>query len=263
MKKKYLGLICLLYALIIIFVNHYNILRNFLAPQMQIYLKCSIPIFILMAIVIFYSDNFHYHFKVTDLVLILPLIMLIMAGDGRLTTSFASNRTNIQNNSKKIKTTEKVEPLIINEEDLDFTNVYFDVIDDIYLDLGNYLTYNSKADKFIGKTIRVRGFTIGDNSYLPSGYYGIGKYGVSCCVADAGFMGYIMKANNHKIKPNTWYEIEGYIDKTKDLSGNYIFPITVVNIKEIDGKDEEEYVYACYNYGDGSCSKLKEYNLEY
>ena len=89
MKKKYLGLICLLYALIILFVNHYNILRNFLAPQMQIYLKCSVPIFILMAIVIFYSDNFHYHFKFTDLVLILPLIMHIMAGDCRLTTSFA------------------------------------------------------------------------------------------------------------------------------------------------------------------------------
>ena len=70
MKKKYLGLICLLYAGIILFVNHYNILRNFLAPSMQIYLKCSVPLFIIIALVIFYSDNIHYHFKISDLVLI-------------------------------------------------------------------------------------------------------------------------------------------------------------------------------------------------
>ena len=265
MKKKYLGLICLLYAGIILFVNHYNILRNFLAPQMQIYLKCSVPVLVLMALIIFYSDKFHYHFKVTDLVLILPLVMLIMAGDGRLTTSFASNRTSsikVEKKTTKKDTNNKKDPKI-DESKLDFENVDFDVEDETYLDLGNYLTYNNKAEAYIGKTIRVRGFTIGDNSYLPDGLVGFGKYGVSCCVADAGFMGFVLNPNGHKIKGSTWYEVEGYLERHSDLSGHDMFPITVVNIKEIDGKNEEEYVYPCYNYGDGSCSKMKQYNLKY
>ena len=46
---------------------------------------------------------------------------------------------------------------------------------------------------------------------------------------------------SHKIKKSTWYEVEGYIERNKDLSGHDIFPITVVNIKEIDGSNEEEY----------------------
>lgn len=266
MKKKYLGLICLLYAGIILFVNHYNILRNFLAPTMQIYLKCSVPVLLIIALVIFYSDKFHYKFKITDLILILPVVMLIFAGDGRLSTNLAANRSsNIKVEKKTTKTTTstKKEDKKINEEELDFTNVDFDVVDEDYLDLANYLTYNSKAEAYIGKTIRVRGFTIGDNSYLPNGLYGLGKYGVSCCVADAGFMGFIINANGHKIKGSTWYEVEGYIERAKDLSGHDIFPITVVNIKEIDEKDEDEYVYPCYQYGDGSCEKLKKYDLKY
>ncbi len=265
MKKKYLGLICLLYAGIILFVNHYNILRNFLAPSMQIYLKCSVPILILIALIIFYSDNIHYHFKISDLVLILPLIMLLFAGDGRLSMNLASNRSSnikIEKKTAKSTNTKKDDPKI-NVDELDFENPYFDVDDEVYLDLANYLTYNSKAENYIGKTIRVRGFTINENDYLPSGLYGFGKYGVSCCVADAGFMGFILKPNNHRIKKSTWYEVEGYIERYKDLSGHDIFPITVVNIKEIDGKDEEEYIYPCYNYGDGSCSKMKKYDLKY
>ena len=266
MRKKYLGLICLLYSIIILFVNHYNILRNFLAPQMQIYLKLSVPLLIVMAIVIFYSESFHYKFKIIDLVLVVPLVMLIFAGDGRLSTAFANNRTsniNVEKKSSKSTTTTKKEDKKTNVDELDFTNVDFDVVDEDYLDLANYLTYNSKAENYIGKTIRVRGFTINNSDYLPDGLYGLGKYGVSCCVADAGYMGFIIKPNGHRIKGSTWYEVEGYLERAKDLSGHDIFPITIVNIKEIDGKDEEEYVYPCYQYGDGSCDRLKKYDLKY
>ena len=145
MKKKFLGIICLLYSLIILFVNHYNILRNFLAPSMQIYLKASVPIFIVMAIVIFYSDKFNYKFKLLDLVLLFPLVMLIFAGDGRISTSMASNRSsNIKKVSKTTKkSTKKVEDKKINVDELDFEHPYFDVVDEEYLDLANYLTFNS------------------------------------------------------------------------------------------------------------------------
>lgn len=268
MRKKFLGIICLLYALIIIFVNRYNILRNFLAPNMQIYLKAAVIPLIILGLVILFSEKINFKFKLTDLVLILPLIMLIYAGDGRLTTSFASNRSSNIKIEKKVVEKEKEEEILEKKEEdnseVDFSNVYFDIKDDIYLDLANYLTYSSKAsNKFVGKTIRVRGFTIDDNSYLPKGYYGLGKYGVSCCAADAGFMGFIIKSETEKIKKDTWYEVEGVLEEGKDLAGYNILVIKVVNIKEIDGKTEEQYIYPCYGYGDGSCSKIKEYNLEY
>lgn len=263
MRKKYLGLICLLYAGIILFVNHYNILRNFLAPNMHIYLKCSVPVFLLMALIIFYSDKFHYKFKVLDLVLLLPLILLIFAGDGRLSTSLAANKTNIikTNKTTKVNQSTKKDPKI-DVSKLDFENPDFIVEDENYVSLSTFLPYNSKSEENIGKTIRVRGFTVGDYSYLPSGLYGLGKYGVTCCIADSGYTSFVLKAKGHKIKKNTWYEVEGYFERNKDLSGHDIFPITVVNIKEIDGKDEEEYVYPCYQYED-NCEKVKKYNIDY
>lgn len=262
MRKKYLGIICLLYAGIILFVNHYNILRNFLAPQMQIYLKCSVPIFIIIALVIFYSDKFHYHFKASDLLLLLPLLMIIMAGDGRLSLSAASNRSSNIKQGKVVKKEVKHNDPKIDVSKLDFDNPDFIVEDENYLDLANYLPFNQKAEAYIGKTIRLRGFTINDNSDLPSGLYGLGKYGVSCCIADAGFMGFILNPNGHRIKNSTWYEVEGYFERNTDLGGHDIFPITVVNIKEIDGKDESEYVYPCSQY-EGNCEKTRKYNLKY
>ena len=81
-------------------------------------------------------------------------------------------------------------------------------MNDVYADVSGYLSSSPKAGKFIGKTIRVRGFTINDNSYLPEGLYGLGKYGVSCCVADAGFMGFIINPDGHKIKKSTLKKLE-------------------------------------------------------
>ena len=230
---------------------------------MHIYLLGSVPIFILIGVVIFYSDKFHYHFKVLDLVLILPLIMLIFAGDGRLSTSLALNKTNINKNIKtsKVNKSTKKDPKI-DVSKLDFENPDFIVEDENYVALSTYLPYNSKSEENIGKTIRVRGFTVGDSSYLPSGLYGLGKYGVTCCIADSGYTSFVLNANGHKIRNNTWYEVEGYFERNKDLAGHDIFPITVVNIKEIDGKDEEEYVYPCYQY-EGDCEKVKKYDLKY
>lgn len=268
MRKKYLGLICLVYAGIILFVNHYNILRNFLAPNMQVYLKASIVPLIIIGLVILFSDHFHYKFKVIDIFLLLPVVMLIAAGDGRLTTDFASNRSmNIVNNKKNVKKENKEEPKEekkeIDVEKVDLTQIDIDVKDESYLDLANYLTYNPKALQNEGKTIRVRGFTIDNTSALPDGYFGLGKYGVSCCTADAGFTGFVVSKSGHTIKANTWYEIEGVFEKTQDLAGYDILSIKLINIKEIDGSKEEQYVYPCYSYDDGQCTEVKKFNLQY
>ena len=275
MRKKFLGFICFLYTSIIIYVLLSDSIKNYLAPQMQIYLKLSIlPLFI-MGVVLYSIKKDKDEFKVSDLILILPIILLFMSGDGRLTMTLANNRMNNYNDRKN---TTVVEEKVINEVPLeevtedeidtidnnsnyDFSNTYFDVSDSTYDGLANYITYVAKSDTYEGKTIRVKGFTITEEDYIPNGYFAIGKYSVSCCAADATFVGFIAK--NKKIKNNTWYEIEGVLVKDKDKLGYDILAIDVINIKEIDGNSEEQYVYPCYAYGDGSCKDMQKYNLEY
>ena len=125
----------------------------------------------------------------------------------------------------------------------------------------NFPSYDS--DKYVGKKIKVRGFAVRKGlPYLPSGYFAIGKYIISCCAADAGFGGFYAKYDLYKVKENTWYEIEGILEKTQDTEGYNILAIKVININELDGNKEEQYAYPCYSYDDGSCSIMDKYDLE-
>ena len=201
-----------------------------------------------------------------------------MAGNGRLTASFASNRTSNQNTENRTKTEKtnveipKVEDQTSNQEvdetieeqsenevinnlseKYNFSNPYFNIVDSNYNELSNYITFAPKADKFKGKTIKVRGFAIKEADYLTNEYFLIGKYAISCCAADAGVVGFIAKYDNNKIVQDKWYEIEGILEKGTDKDGYDIMYIEVINVREISSKSEEQYVYPCYSYGDGSC----------
>ena len=288
MSKRYLGLICLLYSAIFGYVVIFDKLKNYLAPGMQIYIKLSIIPLLFIGIVMLLNNKVHYNFKISDLILILPLFLLIAAGDGRLTASFASNRTINFNKENKIKNELKEEdknktevnkeniqtndenkeieeetPLEEFTESYDFSNPNFNIIDASYNILSNYITYAPKAEKFKGQTIKVKGLALKKANYLPNGYFAIGKYAISCCAADASFTGFIALYNNSKITENNWYEIEGILEKGKDAEGYDIMYIKVINIKEINSKDEEQYVYPCYYYDDGACKEMSKYNLEY
>ena len=285
MRKKFLGFVCFLYTSIILYVLISDKLKNYLAPQMQIYLKLSvIPLFII-GIVLWSIKNKKDKFKISDLILILPLIMLIVAGDGRLTVSFASNRINNYNKDRNVIKEDvtdddigikqdnnngvpleeiKEEPDSNIKNDLyDFSDTYFDVVDSTYDSLANYITYVPGASIYEGKTIRVKGFVITKEDYIPDGYFALGKYSVSCCAADATFVGFIAKYDINKVKNNNWYEIEGVLVKDKDKLGSDILAIEVINIKEIDGSKEEQYVYPCYAYDNGMCSEVQKYDLKY
>lgn len=261
MKNRFLGIICLLYVFIIIYVTISNTLKNYLAPQMQKYLLASLVPLLIMGIVLCLNDKIDYKFKVTDLVLILPLIMLIISGDGRLSENFAQNRTSNYKTAAKVESkTEEKEEVIIENKDYDFTNVDFDITDEVYQALAIYLTYDSEAEKIEGKTIRVRGFILKKADYIPNNYFAIGKYGVSCCTADASFMGFFVDYDKTKIKDGKWYEIEGVLKKGKDVAGYTTTVIKAINIKTINSKEEDQYVYPCYSYDNGECNALDKYN---
>ena len=266
MKKRYLGIICFVYVFIILLTIIRGVLKNFLAPNMQVYLIASIIPFIIMGIALIKEND--YEFKLFDLILLLPIIMIILSGDGRLTNSLSKNRvTNMKTevkyeeeskeDTKEESTTEESESIITDDSE-----IYFDVKDASYYDLAEYLTFIKKAQKYAGKTIRVRGFVLLKESYIPKNYFMIGKYNITCCAADASYIGFFAKTKE-KLKNNNWYEIEGKLEKGKDVDGFDTLVINVTSVKEIDGTKEEAYVYPCYSYDNGKCAEISKYNLEY
>ena len=271
MSKRFLGIICLLYSGLITYMIITDNLKNYLAPNMQVYIKISIIPLVLMGLVLCLNNRVHYHFKVKDILLLLPIIMLIFAGDGRLTTIMASNRMgNYKNKTKEVKPIEPIEENEPIEEEIKTDEPIveefipdFDVVDETYNELANYITYPPRTDKLANKKIRVRGLSLKSASYLPSKYVMIGKYSITCCAADSEFIGFILDYNKDLVKNNTWYEVEGTLKEDKDASGYTIMVVKVTNIKEIDESKEEQYIYPCNNYGDGTCSEVLKYDLEY
>ena len=266
--KRFLGFICLLYAGIIIYVKLSNNLNNYLAPNMQMYILLSIIPLIIMGLVMILNNKINYKFRLSDLILLLPIIMLILSKDGKLTMTLANNRSNFKSPNKVVESQKQEEKIVEEDikeeskEEYDFTNVDFDVKDESYTMLVDYLTYGSNNYKFINKTVRIKGFTVMKNNFIPDGYFALGKYAISCCAADASFIGLISKYDTSKIKDNTWYEMEGVLKKGKDKEGIDILYVKVINIKEIDSKNEDEYVYPCYAYGEDKCKELNKYNFD-
>ena len=277
--KKFLSIICFIYSSIIIYVWIFGKLKYFLAPQMSIYLKLSIIPLLLMGFVLLFNNHLNYKFKISDLIFLLPVILLVFSGDGKLTLSFASsrmsqvvnqnkndnlNKEKIDNNKDYSDDENKDAKEVIEDKNQgkEKVDIYFDVNDKSYNVLVSYLTYTSAAHKYEGKGIKVRGFSL-TKTYLPNEYFMLGKYLISCCAADATYNGFIIKYNNFEVKNNTWYEIEGILRKGKDLEEYEFMYIDVYSIKEIDPKTEEEYVYPCYVYDNGACEEVGKYNLEY
>ena len=298
MKKRFLGIICLIYVALILYVKLTGNLGNYLAPQMQKYIIWSVVPLLIIGLVICLNNHISYKFKFTDIVLLLPIVMIIFAGDGRLTASLANNRNTLyKNTSNKVisndeeqienkeesntsqeeqtneetskeenKTEEKNnEEIVTPEPEYDFSTVDYDVVDASYSMLTGILTYPNlngyDINYFVGKKIRVKGFAVKNLQYLSNEYFAVGKYIITCCTADASFGGFFAKYDLNKIKENTWYEVEGVFDTVKDNDGYKALVINVINIKEIDGSKEEQYAYPCYSYDDGSCSALNNYDF--
>lgn len=278
MKNRFLGIICLIYSAIIIYVWTFDLINSFLAPNMQIYLKLSLIPMLILGIVFCFKIN--YKFKISDLVLLLPVIMLIMAGDGNLSIGFAQSRmTSISNKLEKREKAEDIQSQVpvdyeivkkddkekeIKVEDNPFEDgYYFDIKDPVYSYLADYITYMSGARVFDGKTIRFRGFAVDYSEYLQDGYFALGKYAITCCAADAEFTGFMVRYDLSKIKYGNWYEVEGVLKEGIDSEGYTIMTVEAINVKEISSKKEEQYVYSCYSYGEDKCLELLKYDLTY
>ena len=258
--KKYIGYVSIYYSFIIGYIYISGNLDNYIVPNMQINCILAAIFLLISGLVLLKKDHIHYEFKKTDILLLIPLIFLFIAKDGQLNASIVKSKASKMGPSSQVVRKSKPKYTIDTDPG---TGIDFDVVDESYITLSSDITYNAKMETIKGKTIRVRGMAIKKDSYLPKGYFAIGKMLTSCCTADSGFGGFIAKYNLNKIKEDHWYEIIGIIDETTDKYDQQIGYINVTSIKEINRKKEKLYAYQCDNYGSNACDILKTYDYEY
>ena len=276
--KKFLGIVCLIYSLLIIYVWLSGNLDNYIAPNMQFYIKGSIIPLIIIGIVLL-TSSVNYKFKISDLVRLIPLLLIFFCGDGNLSIDVAKVKATSKNRTKtEVVEDKKDDSIDDNIEDLEpkkdeveveieepkiIEDFYFEIEESNYSYLADYLTYMTGARKYIGKTIKAKGFAVDYSEYLTDDYFTFGRYMITCCAADAEYTGFMVKYPKEKIEYGKWYEVEGYLELGKDSEGYDVMTINPTSVKEVSKGDSNNNVYSCDTYGKNACDELQKYDLEY
>jgi putative membrane protein len=117
---------------------------------------------------------------------------------------------------------------------------------DITLDDKNYADYFNTLyfypDQFLGKTIHVQGFAYHDET-LGRNEFVVGRFGVTCCTADAAVVGFLTKPKHRMPMPkvNTWVEVTGTLGMQK-VDGSDTPVIYLKSYRKIPPK-KDPYVY--------------------
>jgi uncharacterized repeat protein (TIGR03943 family) len=91
---------------------------------------------------------------------------------------------------------------------------------------------------FIGQPVDVEGFVF-INDKLPDGYFMVGRFIITCCVADATAIGIAFLPPEDAEIPNGWVRIEGEMTVTTFDE----MPALLINARQITSVDEPEQPY--------------------
>lgn len=287
LKEKYLSFIFFIYFILIIYLKITGKLGNFLSPSMQRNALISGIIFLILSIYILIS-NFKYKIKWINLILILPIIIALNAGDGIFSQEFAKNKEiglnritrlthkkleenkrkeeqeqkeknekNKENAENKDKLENKEKNKIETKED----EISFDVQDETYQYLADNITYARDIERIKGKKIRLKGLIKKEVPTLSKKYSVIGKYLISCCAADSTFIGFVLDYDSLKLEENVWYELVGTVEETDEDTGITAIIKTekIKKLENVEDKKEEMYIYPLYSYK-GYTEKIQKYD---
>lgn len=225
MKRILIGITFLTYALIILVQCITGNIHNFLASKMIIGTIISAVAMSILGVMYLLNKKIYAKTKKIDYILILPVILIFVAGNGELSIELASNRAS--NLSTQIGNYSNSNTFENDEENIDYA-----VTDDNYMEIISYILNN--VDEAEGKTIKIRGYKVTKADYIQEGYYALGKYYISCCAADAVFVGILVdEEENAQKEESQWLEIEGVLKKTISAYGEetlYIEPTNTTNI---------------------------------
>ena len=270
--KKFLGIVCFIYSSLILYIWIKGDLNNYIAPNMQMYIKGSLIPLIIIGIVLV-TNKINYKFKPSDLILLLPILLVFFSGDGNLSIGVAKVKATAKNRTKteivdntqiedtKIEDTKTED--IVESSNTKIEEFYFDITESNYSYLADYITYIPGAKKYVGKTIKAKGFAVDYSEYLTDDYFTFGRYMITCCAADAEYTGFMVKYPKNKIEYGKWYEVEGYLEQGKDSEGYDVMTINPISVKEVKQGDANNYVYSCETYGKKACDEMLKYDLEY
>lgn len=112
--------------------------------------------------------------------------------------------------------------------------------------MGTITLLEDSMDEFVGKEITTHGFVFREKNF-PNDQMVVGRFGISCCVADGGVYGILIQDDSlSQYKNDTWVEITGVLEKV-EFNGWSLPLITPTKIEPIEAP-EEPYVYQNLEY---------------
>ena len=119
---------------------------------------------------------------------------------------------------------------VIEIEDVDFGLWYLDAADDPY--------------KYEGKTVKFRAMSC-HSKKIPDTCFVPGRFGMTCCVDDIAFVGFICDANGHRIPPHkSWVTVTAKVGvREHETYGGEGPWLTLEDIEYDVSLPEEELVY--------------------
>lgn len=103
-----------------------------------------------------------------------------------------------------------------------------------------------EPDKFLDKTITLTGFIYREESFDKNRIV-VGRFGVSCCVADAGIFGLLVEGEDLSVHPtDSWVQVTGTLSSV-DFNGWELPMIKLSSIKSVQ-KPKQAYVYEEIDY---------------
>ncbi|MCP3029067.1 TIGR03943 family protein [Halobacillus sp. A5] len=122
----------------------------------------------------------------------------------------------------------------------------FTMSEDNYI--GTISLLEEEVDQYIGKEIKMNGFVFREDGF-PDDRLVVGRFGISCCVADGGVYGVLVQGdgqNFDQYKNDTWIEVTGTVKKVEH--NDWELPmIEPTEIKTIDAP-KEPYVYEEFEF---------------
>jgi putative membrane protein len=98
--------------------------------------------------------------------------------------------------------------------------------------------------EFVGKQIRVIGFVYRDST-LKKHQFVVGRYSVSCCVADASVVGFLTQYEKDRhLKNGQWVEVSGTLDVTR--LDEDTFPVIHLRKYKTVAAPKDPYIYFTY-----------------
>ncbi len=246
MKKTNYSIILIMYSMLFYILHFLNLTKKFLSPKIINYNLITVFIFLIIATYLLLTEEkiktkkeIDKKYNFYSLILFVPFLALFFIGDATLDTKV------IKNKSTSL-TFAQVEDDNKNIGNYDLEKIDLTIKDYNYVEAS--LEINNNPKNWYGKTVNIRGFVVREASYIPIGYFAIGKYYITCCAADATLVGFTVKADNTmRVEDSGYYDIKGVFVKAKNQKGEDAIAIKAIKIEKV--KEEERQVYDCFAYG--------------